>query len=617
MENQESPRNSDSQQLPKIDATAKTIQACFTQCIYSVPEFQRPYSWEGVQLEDYWNDVVMANGDLFFGTIVTWISKERELFANEYSLIDGQQRLTTSAIALSVVRDWLGVLAGSENTKTVKEESRARAQARTLASSTQKYLVMIDDDGEEHAIIERPEQMFWQFVQQPDAIPSGAKWGESASRIGEARKFFEEKVSRRLDNADSVDAKVSALRDIRNNVLKARLIQVELEKEEDAFLIFETLNTRGSDLQLKDLVKNDLVRGASRKRKDREAVSQRWQKVIDSVVVDGSSTDAGDSFIWQSWNSRRNSVKQGELYKALKTLFADGKLDRIRYLEELEVDASIYKYLDAGCREFPKEDRGARISLAVREVQDAICALAAFNVTVANSAVLALIRKFEETSILSQKNLVRAICAIEKFHFQNTQLASSGSTGGTRGRYNRFAVEIDRAETAGEVCSAVDRLIEKLRGSLPKPEIVKARFGDIFYAPGIPLVNAQRKLGDQEIVRYVLMSIAKCEGAVQSTRRSEDWTIEHILPQANASGVTTDPVYGIGNLTLLAKGKNSSVGSGDFRSKRDQLRDYSVLHDVTLSRWIEDPHIESLTEYEILRRSNALSEYAIDVVWSF
>lgn len=94
-------------ELIPIESSTKTIQGCFTSCLYEVPNFQRPYSWESAQLTDYWDDFVLAQSDFFFGATVTWTSVKRDLFFNTYSLIDGQQRLTTSAIALSVMRDML------------------------------------------------------------------------------------------------------------------------------------------------------------------------------------------------------------------------------------------------------------------------------------------------------------------------------------------------------------------------------------------------------------------------------------------------------------------------------------------------------------------------------
>ena len=73
--------------LISITSNTKTIQMCFQQCLYEVPLFQRPYSWEEDQLEDFWKDVVLAEGDFFFGSTVTWVSEERGCFETPIRLL--------------------------------------------------------------------------------------------------------------------------------------------------------------------------------------------------------------------------------------------------------------------------------------------------------------------------------------------------------------------------------------------------------------------------------------------------------------------------------------------------------------------------------------------------
>ena len=49
------------------------------------------------------------------------------------------------------------------------------------------------------------------------------------------------------------------LNEIRDRTLKLKVIYIELDDEDDAYIIFETLNTRGKDLSVGDLVKNYLT----------------------------------------------------------------------------------------------------------------------------------------------------------------------------------------------------------------------------------------------------------------------------------------------------------------------------------------------------------------------
>jgi len=71
---------------------------------YSVPPFQRDYSWTETEVEQLWNDITETmdenRSEHFVGAIVVNNSKKPELM-----LIDGQQRLTTISLLMCVIRD--------------------------------------------------------------------------------------------------------------------------------------------------------------------------------------------------------------------------------------------------------------------------------------------------------------------------------------------------------------------------------------------------------------------------------------------------------------------------------------------------------------------------------
>ncbi|OBK18605.1 DUF262 domain-containing protein [Mycobacterium asiaticum] len=597
----------------EIASKTKTIQQCFLDCLYEVPNFQRPYSWVDDQLDDYWNDVVLAKGDFFFGTTVTWISEQRDLFNNTYSLIDGQQRLTTSAVALSVIRDFFEVIYKSN---IFSKDEELKSTLTEQKATTQKYLIAKDDDSKEYAIIKRPEAQFWEVVQKPGSIPSGANWSTSAKLVGQARAFFESRVAAEISVCKDAQSQINRLKSLRSNILQARVIQVELSSEEDAFLIFETLNTRGADLRLADLVKNMLVRGLSQDPADRDAVAARWQRVVDDVTSYGDNPDSINRFIWQSWNSRRDAVKEPELYKKLKGMVSKGNLQHKDYLDEVETDSAIFRHLEGSQLGFPKKKAGSRQALAIPEVQDSIRALQVFNVSVANSAVIALIRKYNETLLISEKQLKRSMAAIENFHFQFTAMANSGSTGGTRGRYNRFSVILADAGTKQGVSLAIDDFIARLQGSLPARSLVQTAFLKLAYAPQLTLTAAQRARGSTSLIRYVLITTAKRLGNLPPAQDSSSWTIEHIVPQSAASDSFDDPVYSIGNLALLSQITNSGSGNAPFAAKMPHLASSGFPRDPVLTDWLQRDATFQPSNEDIAERSQALAELALDSIWT-
>lgn len=600
---------SQSIELIPIESQTKTVQNCFQQCLYDVPNFQRPYSWISEQLSDFWDDVVLAQGDFFFGSTVTWVSEKRDLFNDTYSIIDGQQRLTTSAIILSVIRDAFAEIARGAGV----DEAHAEL-ATTQVRATQRYLIATDDDGREYPVLKRAEPMFYEIIQNPSAIPSGAAWNNSAERIGEARQYFEAKVLQELD-LPTFGEKLERLKVIRANVLKARVIQVELASEEDGFLIFETLNTRGADLRLSDLIKNLLIRGGADSVADRQAIADRWDRLIGKVQEGRISPDVPDRFIWQSWNSRRRALKEPELFKAVGRYVGDDPKRHLAYLEELEVDAATYEHLQDENVKVQLKVTGVRNAFAVPEFVDSVRALAIFDVSVANSTVMAIARKFAATNLVKISQVIEVMRLVENFHFQFNALTSSGSTGGTRSRYNRFALRLEEAQSRDEVAAAIADLKAKLNASLPSRLRTQAAFTQLSYAPEVALTQAQKLRARKIYVTYVLMAFAKYHKLLPAGQDLTSWTIEHLRPQKEGGDDVREAVYSIGNLVLLTGPLNNELGASDLKSKLRQLTGKNTYLDPELKAW-HSAGLEAVSDDQIEARAVALASEALNVVWS-
>ena len=69
----------------------------------------------------------------------------------------------------------------------------------------------------------------------------------------------------------------------RDKLLGLKVIFVELDNEDDAYLIFETLNTRGKDLSPSDLVKNLLTRYIKPKNPDIDSVKIIWSRIVENI----------------------------------------------------------------------------------------------------------------------------------------------------------------------------------------------------------------------------------------------------------------------------------------------------------------------------------------------
>lgn len=89
--------------LMKIELTDQDIRTMLSSGYYRIPRFQRPYSWDRENIQEFWDDIVRDNpSEYFIGSMVVYKDGQQR-----YGVVDGQQRLTTITILLCVLRDTL------------------------------------------------------------------------------------------------------------------------------------------------------------------------------------------------------------------------------------------------------------------------------------------------------------------------------------------------------------------------------------------------------------------------------------------------------------------------------------------------------------------------------
>jgi hypothetical protein len=84
----------------KISCLDKEVGKLLGESFYKIPRFQRPYSWDQTNLEEFWNDTVLDNqSGYFIGNFVAYED------GDALGVVDGQQRLTTITLLLCALRD--------------------------------------------------------------------------------------------------------------------------------------------------------------------------------------------------------------------------------------------------------------------------------------------------------------------------------------------------------------------------------------------------------------------------------------------------------------------------------------------------------------------------------
>ncbi|KMZ47281.1 DUF262 domain-containing protein [Helicobacter pylori] len=195
--------------------------------VFEIPSYQRGYAWQERQLKNFWNDLehVSKLGDKFhYMHSLTLRELENEFESSAFEIIDGQQRLATSLILLSLLA------------KTTQNKDPKYSFINLEPILSYKYYGL----SEAFRAITEEEKDLKAF-----------KTSFYAKNLIDAYEFFKEKIS---------DTPIETLEKMFDTLIKKMLFSVvELNDNRiDSFSSFETINNRGKDLSTLELFKNRL-----------------------------------------------------------------------------------------------------------------------------------------------------------------------------------------------------------------------------------------------------------------------------------------------------------------------------------------------------------------------
>lgn len=265
-----------------------------------VPPHQRSFSWTLAEFTDFWDDLQQSmerdESTYFFGPIILSAQSGRE---GPFTVIDGQQRLATTSILLASIRDVLKGMDDSERADQIQRDYLGSRDLRTRDVTPTLLLNEDDVDFFRRSVSEATED-----------VPEPRR--QSNRRIREAREFFLKKLSE-FEGEDR-EEKVNWLLDWVGYVVdKAVVMLAVVPAESDAYVIFETLNARGRELAIADLLKNHLFGTA---RDSLNEVKIFWQ--LAEQRISDVDEQAIPGFLRHFWNSQNELVREKDLYRAFR-----------------------------------------------------------------------------------------------------------------------------------------------------------------------------------------------------------------------------------------------------------------------------------------------------------
>ena len=558
----------------KIESHDQTIEALLKGTVFEIPSFQRPYSWELDHINAFWNDVLENISDTYFiGSMVVYKGDRSRVF-----VVDGQQRLTTIAILLCALRE------GFKN-----------IDATDLAEGVQAYIQQKDRDArtvyvlktetsfpylQEEVLKDSPASIATQIGDEERAIEKA--FSEFKKKIAEGTKTIQANLER---SPEENRAEVKRwLTEIRDTVLDLNVIVVTLDNESDAYTIFETLNTRGKDLALTDLLRNHFKKMID-EGTEVDHATLKWRGVLDTIRGAPSSLDP-DEFVVHSWQSRYDFVTKAKAFtKARERIDATNAVDHLnRFSSDAEHWRSIF-------------DPDFRWTGTEKEVAKALEALRIFKVKQSTPGIFSLIRSYRD-GIIRYRVLRSSIEMIEKFHFTFNAVTSSRSSGGISGMFASFGKQVFNSQDGEGTALVAQELKNKLRERVADPDEFDVNFHQIIFTRG--------QTSQKDLVRYILKKVQKEEGS-PAVGESDELTIEHLLPQASDRDASI--VGQIGNLMLVDKRTNDRLANKAFPEKKRLL----LENGYRLPEILTDA--EDLTDQVIEANTQRVSELSRSSVW--
>lgn len=521
---------------------------------YVVPLFQRAYSWDRKEWEILWNDLVelseMENPrDHFIGSIVTMPTTSVPEGVAKYLLIDGQQRITTIFILLTLLRDKL---------KNSYENELAEEINNTLLVNPYKK-------GVDHYKLLPTQVDRGSFQKLIDSDPILAE-----DKVTEAYKFFERKLRQSSFSCDTFKKIIS-------NHLS--VVSIVLESDDNPHLVFESLNAKGRPLTQADLIRNYFFMRIHVNEQE-DVYKNYWKPMQDSL------NDNLTEFIRHYLMKSGTNVKQSDIYLALKELVSQD--DALKHLKDLARFAKYYEILLN-----PDKENNINLRKALKRINR-------LEVTTAYPFLLNCYNDFTEDIILSDE-FINIIKMIENFMIR--RFICNVPTN----QLNKIFPPLYTLVNTKQSGSFTDKLknILQFKG-YPKDYEFNARLQDTnLYGSGdrakrakIILETLEESYNHKEQVPFGELTI---EHVMPQTLNEwwqvhlgDDWEIVHDLY-----------LHTLGNLTLTAY--NQEMSNDDFDSKKKCLE----KSHLEINKYFMDK--VTWSKEDILKRSEYLADIALKV----
>lgn len=559
---------------------------------FTIPLYQRRYSWEKEQCKQLWKDIIALtkNEDKsithFMGSLVDVSEVSSSTGIQKYCIVDGQQRLTTVMILLIALRDYCKKTFSTADKayglikeilfKNTSEDDPDCWKLLLLSEDQLIFKDLIDNDGDNTKLIKK----------------------YSKSRLISNYQYFQNKLEH-----TKLDPKV-LYRSIRN----LNIVEITLTgNQENVQEIFESLNSTGKSLAQSDLIRNYILMNYPSDKQN--YLYETYWKKLEQYFPDSSTREAAMDEFFRMYLSMnlRTFVSEKSIYDSFKELRSHPADDLSRNIHFDTVDdlcKDILLFIE-WYLQITKQTNQTNPNEAIQSVYDGLNAM---NTTTLIPLFLLLNYSCYETHAISETTCayLMQLCITYVYRRKICGFSSSG--------YNKYFCGtllscLAQYTNEKDIIHALEEeFAEQVAlGNLPSDQSFTNNF-----------ISANIYTIDKEFCSYTLCQLEDFNNKNHPGKLAH--SIEHIMPQnpqlnqqwqkmlgENWKDIQLDFLHTPGNLTLT--NYNSEMSDQSFKKKCEI--DYQQSPFTHLNSDVRNCH--TWTENQIRQRSKRLAALAVQV----
>lgn len=620
------------------------------QIRFKIPVFQRHYVWnEQNQLRPLWEDFLnkykeRANNQKihphYTGSIVLFHENTTTSTLSTYSIIDGQQRLTTFQLFIAAFREVCRK--HIENEKLTNELNKLLINEQSFGDKnyeTQKFKLEPTKFNKEvfNTIISNTYDKVDEILVKPILSEYGIGWktyrqvAKNRNKILGAYLFFYDELDKFISNAKDDPDNLTSLITNFLFVLKRdfQFVEIGLTQNDDPQMIFETMNGRGASLTETDLIRNYIFMRANSNEENLDVIYDKYWDEFD---------DPNSDFRWH------NNTSRGRYYESHLQFYIIDYLT-LKLLTEIRYDQVFYYYklFILNFSNFPKvEDELKELNRYSKFYKRLVRPngyshfdkLASRLLDMGISTAYPLILFIEGDDEITSENKEKI------YEYLDSYITRRFLCGYTTKNYNNVFLEYLKFLTKNKNAEAFKELLKSKTSETnlwPTNNILLEKLLER------PIYREEKN--KSKSISNILLGI---EQTIRGTKQEEvifinnGLTIEHLLPQKwfehwpldgeyiseqdfniSVHAVMTEEdkngkyhkienrnkiLHTIGNLTILTSPLNSSVSNSSFDIKRPEISKQST---VILNTYFQSKSVWN--EEEIEKRSQYLFENIKDI----